>query len=148
MTTITETLSNKHAHCDALFAEVEAQVANAHWDLVITNFTGFIHAIEQHFATEEQILFPTFEEQTGHTAGPTQVMRFEHEQMRQLFKEMQDSVAQQDSDQYLGLSETLLMLMRQHNAKEEQILYPMTDQVLGTAAPLILEQMRNLEKTV
>lgn len=147
MITITETLSDKHAHCDALFAEVEAQVANAQWDLATAGFTGFINAMEQHFATEEQILFPTFEEQTGHTAGPTQVMRFEHEQMRQLFKEMQDSVVQQDSNQYLGLSETLLMLMRQHNAKEEQILYPMTDQVLGTEAPIILERMRNLEKS-
>jgi len=36
------------------------------------------------------------------------------------------------------------MLMQQHNAKEEQILYPMSDQVLGEDVPSILNKMRAL----
>jgi iron-sulfur cluster repair protein YtfE (RIC family) len=35
----------------------------------------------------------------------------------------------------------LLMLMQQHNAKEEQILYPMSDQVLGDKASDIVNKM-------
>jgi len=32
-------------------------------------------------------------------------------------------------------------LMRQHNAKEEQILYPMSDHVLNHEVPTLLKQM-------
>ncbi|EDN71674.1 hypothetical protein BGS_0869 [Beggiatoa sp. SS] len=61
--------------------------------------------------------------------------------MRQVFADMQNSLTQRDGEQYLGLSETLLMLMQQHNAKEEQILYPMSDQMLGGAVSSILNRM-------
>jgi hemerythrin-like domain-containing protein len=64
-------------------------------------------------------------------AGPTEVMRTEHAQMRGLLQEMAIAVAGADQDRYLGLSETLNMLMQQHNLKEENMLYPMSDQVLG-----------------
>ena len=63
--------------------------------------------------------------------GPTMIMRGEHTQMRELLDEMAQSIADRDSDSYLGQSETLLMIMQQHNLKEQQMLYPMTDQVLG-----------------
>jgi len=139
MTSITQTLSQEHHACDILFAQLETQVTNANWPTVITKLGNFLTAMEQHFTYEEQILFPALEKHTGPTLGPTQVMRLEHQQMRQLFQEMQESVTQQDRNQYLGLSETLLMLMRQHNAKEEQILYPMCDHTLNGVVAKLLE---------
>ena len=39
------------------------------------------------------------------------------------------AVENRDKENYLGLSETLMMLMQQHNMKEEQVLYRMMDQV-------------------
>ncbi len=145
---ITETLSNEHAHCDNLFAQAESDVANGQWEKAARGVADFVKAMGQHFSAEEQILFPAFEQRTGQTAGPTQVMRFEHQQMRQLFAQMQQGLAQQDSSEYLGISETLLMLMRQHNAKEEQILYPMSDRVLGNEASAILAQMEQSKQGV
>jgi hemerythrin-like domain-containing protein len=68
------------------------------------------------------------------SSGPTQVMRMEHEQMRDLMQEMANAVAAGNQDSYLGLSETLNMLMQQHNLKEENMLYPMSDRVLGATA--------------
>jgi len=50
--------------------------------------------------------------------------------MRSLFSEMKDAIEQNNSDDYLGAAETLLILMQQHNMKEEQILYNMMDQRL------------------
>ncbi|HDN27965.1 MAG TPA: hemerythrin domain-containing protein [Thioploca sp.] len=141
METITQTLSQEHSRCDELFAQAEDMVAKNQWAHAATDFANFETAMERHFTREEQVLFPTVEQCTGQTAGPTQVMRMEHQQMRQVFAEMQNSLTQQDSEQYLGLSETLLMLMRQHNAKEEQMLYPMSDRVLNDEVPSILNQM-------
>lgn len=144
MESITQMFSQEHSRCDKQFAQIEANIAKNKWEPATKDFTAFINAMSLHFSMEEQILFPTIEERTGQTAGPTQVMRMEHQQMRQVFAEMQNSVNQQNREEYLGLSETLLMLMQQHNAKEEQILYPMSDQVLGDDVPSILNQMRAL----
>ncbi len=142
METITDTLGKQHSRCDNVFAQAEEDVAKMQWNDAQANFTRFVDMMEQHFTSEEQILFPSFEKRTGQTAGPTQVMRMEHQQMRGIFAQMQSCVANRDNEEYLGLSETLLMLMRQHNLKEEQMLYPMCDQALAGEAADILEGMR------
>ncbi len=123
----------------------ESAAADNDWSRAHSNYDAFREAILHHFRMEEELLFPRFEQQTGMTMGPTQVMRSEHAQMRELFEEMEGAVVAQQQDRFLGLCETLLMLMQQHNAKEEQMLYPMTDQALGNAAAgELLEQMRAL----
>jgi hemerythrin-like domain-containing protein len=68
-------------------------------------------------------------------------MRMEHGQMRDLIQEMAGAVASADHDRYLGLSETLNMLMQQHNLKEENVLYPMSDQALGGELDDLLRSM-------
>lgn len=142
METITQTLSAEHSYCDQLFTQTEEKVANKQWEQASTHFVAFKMAMERHFTMEERILFPVVEERTDQTTGPTAVMRMEHQQMRQVFDEMDRALTQQDSEQYLGLSETLLVLMQQHNAKEQQILYPMSDHILSKEVPFILDQMR------
>lgn len=70
-------------------------------------------------------------------AGPSQVMRFEHAQMRDLLARMEQAAARHDGDEFSGLAETLLILMQQHNMKEENILYPMCERTLaGQALPV------------
>jgi len=146
METITQTLSADHSHCDQLFAQAEEKAANKQWEQTNTHFATFRATMEVHFLMEEKVLFPAVEERTGQTAGPTAVMRMEHQQMRQIFDEMQKALTQQDSEEYLGLSETLLVLMQQHNAKEQQMLYPMSDRVLNKEVPFILDKMRQQGK--
>jgi hemerythrin-like domain-containing protein len=90
------------------------------------------------------VLFPAFEQRTGMSMGPTQVMRMEHVQMRELFDAMADAVKQQDRDEFLGQAETLLVMMQQHNMKEEQILYRMADQMLSAEMEEVLQKMRGV----
>lgn len=86
--------------------------------------------MERHLGIEEQELFPAFEEATGVQTGPTEMMRMEHDQMRGLFAEMKIAMEQKNSEDYLGTADTLLIMMQQHNMKEEQMLYNMMDQHL------------------
>lgn len=137
MSQITDLFAQDHAHCDELFADAEDAAAKQDWAAATRLFGEFRAGMDRHFAAEEETLFPTFEDRTGMRAGPTQVMRSEHEQMRGLMEQMQAAVESRNDTGYLGLSETLLMLMRQHNLKEEQILYPMTDQVLAGDTALL-----------
>ena len=77
-------------------------------------------------------MFPAFEQVSGMTGGgPTFVMRSEHEQMRGVLDQMAAAVAGGDVEEMLDLGDTLLMLVQQHNAKEEGILYPAADGMLG-----------------
>lgn len=144
MSNISDTMSADHTRCDEIFSLAEEAIAKGDWAEGASRFKEFHDAMEHHFGMEEQVLFPTFEQRTGMRMGPTQVMRMEHSQMRQLFAEMASSVEQQNKDRYLGLSETLLMVMQQHNAKEEQMLYRMTDQALGSDVEDVLKQMREV----
>lgn len=137
MTSIVEFMTQDHRHCDDSYAAAEEKVAAGRWDEAGANWTEFRSALETHLNREEASLFPAFELQTGNAQGPTAMMRMEHEQMRSLVSDMNEAIAARDGDSFLGLAETLMILTQQHNMKEEQILYPMCDQVLGETDALI-----------
>lgn len=139
MDTIPSYMTARHRHCDESFIAAESAVSANNWDEAAQQWTVFAEDLEHHLQQEETVLFPAFEQATGMTAGPTQVMRAEHSQMRQLAAEMSDQVTAQNKDQFLGLSETLMILMQQHNMKEEQMLYPMTQAHLPDAAETLTE---------
>ena len=120
-----------------MFAKAEEELASGHWTSGTSLWAGFAAELENHFSREEQILFPEFEKITGMVGGPTQMMRMEHEQMRTLVNEINKAISKKDQDQVLGLTETLMITMQQHNMKEEQILYPMTDQSILEVSELI-----------
>ncbi|MCW8829576.1 MAG: hemerythrin domain-containing protein [Gammaproteobacteria bacterium] len=142
MTTFSDYMGGDHQRCDQLFADAEAAVEGGDWQKAGDAHRAFIDGMQHHFGMEEEVLFPAFEAASGSTMGPTAVMRHEHEQMRALFAEMDQALAQQRADDYLGASETLLILMQQHNAKEEQMLYPMSEQVLAAEQEELLQRMQ------
>ncbi|CUA82247.1 Hemerythrin HHE cation binding domain [Gulbenkiania indica] len=118
-------LIDEHRHCDDLFAATEAAVQAGRVGEAKEAFAGFRTQMEAHFRLEEERLFPAFEQATGIHGGPTQVMRSEHADMRALMDEMEASLSGTGLATFPGLAETLLILMQQHNMKEENILYPM-----------------------
>lgn len=144
MLTIRDFMSTDHRHCDDLFAAVEAALEHAQADRLPAAqaaFAAFATAIDAHFTAEETLLFPAFEDASGMRFGPTAVMRDEHEQMREQIRLAGDALAAASADDYAGEAETLLILMQQHNVKEEGILYPMCDRQLAAGAEQLLGQI-------
>jgi iron-sulfur cluster repair protein YtfE (RIC family) len=137
MTSIPDFMTNKHRECDGFFTEAEAAVAKKDWPLALTKWQVFALELIKHFSQEEEVLFPKFEQATGMTGGPTQVMRMEHQQMRALVQDLDNALAAKEKDEYLGLSETLMVMMQQHNMKEEMMLYPMMEQNLADGEQII-----------
>jgi iron-sulfur cluster repair protein YtfE (RIC family) len=142
MDNISEFMELDHKRCDEEFAAAEDAVLRRDWSVAAGALATFVDDLESHFRAEEEVLFPAYESTTGMTGGPTQVMRMEHEQMRGLVRQMKEGVAARDGNAFGGSAETLLILMQQHNMKEENMLYPMCDQALGGDAALMgrLEQ--------
>ena len=142
---ISNYMKNEHRECDTFFAEAEEAVAKNNWDVANEKYLAFANETVLHFKKEEEELFPTFEAHTGMTQGPTQVMRYEHEQVRQLIGQMAGALESKDKDAYFSLAESMMILLQQHNMKEEQMLYAMCDRQLPPALrEETLEKMKNL----
>ena len=137
----TQILPAHHRHCDDLFVAAEESVQRGDWVAAAPAFVRFNDQMQAHFEAEEGLLFPAFEAATGMSEGPTQMMRYEHEQMRSLLAQLAEACAARDAEGYAGVAETLLMLMQQHNMKEENMLYPMCDQALGAEAERVAAEM-------
>jgi len=126
---ISHYMTTEHRTCDDLFARAEASAAAGDWEKTDKDFLEFANETLLHFKKEEEELFPVYEAKTGSADGPTQVMRFEHDQVRGLIGKMAEAVENKDKDAYLSLAESMMILLQQHNMKEEQMLYAMCDRV-------------------
>jgi hemerythrin-like domain-containing protein len=145
MTSIAELMSHDHRECDEVFARIESAASDGDWEEAARALQAFHDALEAHLSAEENTLFPSFEAATGMTEGPTRMMRMEHVEMRRGVESMRLAIERQDYDDLSGEAETLLILMQQHNMKEENILYPMCDVrlagELATLEPAIAKQL-------
>jgi hemerythrin-like domain-containing protein len=134
MSQISRTLPAHHKLCDDIFANAEEEAQKGNWGACGDNLLHFSNQLRAHFDAEESLLFPAFESATGMSDGPSQVMRMEHGQMRELIDQLAAAQSARDAETFSGVAETLLIVMQQHNMKEENILYPMCDQALGAQA--------------
>ena len=80
-----------------------------------------------HARLEDELLFGYLEPQLGHS-GPIEVMRSEHVEIEAL---LADLCAAPDSRTARAPATALVRLAREHFAKEEQVLFPMAEQLLG-----------------
>ncbi len=130
METINEYFSKDHDILDALFQEYR-QLKRTDCARAKEAFKKFLFGLQRHIVWEEDILFPAFEEKTGVCEeGPTAVMRHEHRQIGAALDELHEFVRRQDPDSD-AVEERLLAVLRPHNDKEEQVLYPAIDDFLN-----------------
>ncbi len=131
MHSIHQVMSEDHKRCDDMFVEAQTHAARKDWAAAREYTDLFTRNVLLHFNHEESVLFPAFEQQTGMIHGPTEVMREEHQTMRELFDDLRQAAAKESASGFLGVAESLFIFMQQHNMKEENVLYPMMDQQLS-----------------
>jgi len=144
VTNLVEYMLAEHEYCNDLFCDGENLATESKWSELKSVFEKFVMETEKHFAKEEKVLFPHAEQSMGSDAGPTAVMRMEHEQMRALIGNLKPLIEKENKEGFLGETETLLVLMQQHNMKEEQILYPMIDRMVGANLAAVIDAMEAL----
>lgn len=143
---ITSVMTDDHRACDGLFVAAEQALERGDRAAARTWLNRFCEAVRTHFDTEERDLFPRFEKATGMTQGPTRMMRLEHEEMRELMQRLAAALDDGDEEDFHGEAETLLIMMQQHNMKEENILYPMCDAHLHGADDALATQLQGARK--
>ena len=127
--TIKSFYQKDHDRLDSLFQEF-CRLKLTNFSEARTYFREFNHGLLRHIRWEEEILFPLFESKTGmKNSGPTEVMRFEHTQIKKNLQDIHDKIRAGEAGD--DDSEAMLLeVLTQHNAKEEGILYPAIDSFL------------------
>ena|SRR5262252_7225126 len=141
---ISDVMTRDHKTCDESFFEAEAAARDGDWPRTVAAVNAYRDALERHFRIEEAALFPAFEGATGATEGPTAVMRAEHDDMRDLLDQLRTAAVACEADEFLGIAETLSVVMQQHNFKEEQVLYALLDETLGDEVAALLEEVAHV----
>ena len=127
---------------DDAFSKAALDVASARD--AIAFLRGF--ADQCHHGKEEARLFPAMERcGIPRDAGPTAVMRHEHEIGRAHVRRMDQAVGDFEkgvpgaADRFAFEARGFVEMLRDHIAKEDQVLFPMADRMLPAAAMTELE---------
>lgn len=134
---ITEAFLGEHAVFYAQFSHLEQAVPMAKTLSQVQSQAALLAAaLMSHANLEDELLFSALDPHLGHM-GPLAVMRMEHD-------EIEGTLARMPEIQNLAEAQSRLLhavqVARQHFAKEEQVLYPMAEQVLD--ADTLTQQAR------
>ena len=126
---VTDALLGDHGAFYTLFQHIE-EIATVEGTIPqILGATTVLGAmVDSHSTLEEEILFSALEPHIGMEDGPLAVMRAEHKELVHLLMQIEDAT---DVDQTVHLVEKALCTARAHLKKEEQILFPMAQNLLG-----------------
>lgn len=141
---ILEFMRDDHRACDHHYAEAESALMAKETDKAKAAFERFAASTLHHFDMEEKQLFLAFEKRTGMMGGPTQMMRYEHQQLRSQLESMRLALEENRIEDFFGIGESMMIMLQQHNMKEEQMLYPMIDRALGTDAETMIQTLKEM----
>lgn len=142
---ILEFMRDDHRTCDHLYTDAENALAAKDSPEAKRLFGEFYRATNHHFDMEERELFVTFEKRTGMVGGPTQMMRFEHQQLRTQLEAMKKALDEDRGNDFFGIGESMMIMLQQHNMKEEQMLYPMIDRALEGDGELMIQTLKDMK---
>ncbi len=143
MTTATKNLAHDHFQILRLI-EVMEQIAKSddpdveHLELIVDVIREFADGL--HHAKEEQILFPLMVKK-GYSVekGPVSVMLYEHQLGRNFVKGMADGISLLRLGDNIAIKDVsshmtgYAGLLRNHIAKENNVLFPMADKAFNSA---------------
>ncbi|MBI4369350.1 MAG: hemerythrin domain-containing protein [Elusimicrobia bacterium] len=96
-------------------------------------FKEFARRLERHIRWEEELLFSrVIQKEPMLEMGPIRVMREEHRQIRRLRDEAIEGLKKGDGKPAASAANQMKNILMDHNRKEEGVLYPACDQLLGT----------------
>jgi len=139
-------MTHDHRECDVKFEHIEEAVSNKDFAKAEQLFNQWKKVNLRHFDIEETILFPETVNAMGMKIPPIMVMEMEHQQIKNCISQMEAALSQKNGDDFLGFADTCMIMIQQHNMKEEQILYPMIDNALKNLDTQKVEKIKSTLK--
>lgn len=133
---VTEPLVWEHETVLGKLEAFEKALASTDWQGVRDTLKFFDERLSLHRRKEEEILFPVLGRHLGTTGGPIACMLHEHQDEREKIEAIRAALQRGSGDptawtEIRAAGSYILSLLRTHIGKENQILYPMAEQLLG-----------------
>jgi hemerythrin-like domain-containing protein len=128
MSSIKDFLSTDHRECDEMFSKFEEALERSSAQEIEALYEEMRDRFFNHFKMEEEVVFKEFLESAGSGCNPIPVMISEHENMRSLISRIGESIKSGNKDMIYSLLDTLMIVVQQHNMKEENVMYNLLDQ--------------------
>jgi iron-sulfur cluster repair protein YtfE (RIC family) len=143
---ITGFMDAEHARIHGMWEQTSAALYAEEFGKLHRLAGDFIAALKRHINAEEQILFPAIEKKTQDDEA-TGAMRLEHRQMEHMLEHLKPLLTVQELWTGIKAVEGQEIepggLLRSHENKEHDVLYPLADQVLGAdEARQLIARMR------
>jgi iron-sulfur cluster repair protein YtfE (RIC family) len=122
-----------HHRLDGVLDAVEKLVDEGDLERAQRAFCHYDRGMRRHMRIEEEVVFLLYAfERTGEAKGPVQLMREEHAVIQGFIEEMGTSLTRQDTRAFRAARDALGRFLPEHHLREEQMLYPLLDSLLGT----------------
>ena len=129
MTKITDAFLGEHGVFYAQFDQLEAALPTENRIEVLRGSASLLAAgLEPHARLEDDLLFAAMENKAGVGLGPASTMRAEHEEIEGALRR---AVVATDPARARETLLEAIHLARAHFLKEEQVAFPMAEEVLG-----------------
>lgn len=119
----------------SLYGEVKTNNNEQAFHSLVNAVTRFILNLEHHSRREEDYLFRVMEKYIGKNGGPIAVMEMEHERAHSLIDEFLHNAKKEQTIEEMKRNALLVeeahYTLLNHFAKEEQVLYPMAENLLS-----------------
>jgi len=145
--TITGFMDAEHARLRDLWEQTTAAVKAEEFGRLHGLARDLIAAVKRHISVEEQVLFPAIEGKSKNNE-PTNAMRLEHRQMEHMLERLKPLLTVAELWTGIRAIEGQEIepgaLLRSHENKEHDVLYPLADKLMGVEqARALVTQMRN-----
>ena len=128
METVQQHYGRDHQRLDELFHRFQERQKND-FSEASRLFAEFKAGLDRHIVGKEILLW--FDAKMDHPPdSPTAIMCWEHEHLRRYLARIEQNLSRHDTESEL-VQIAFLSLLGAHNEKEERILYPMMDEMLG-----------------
>jgi iron-sulfur cluster repair protein YtfE (RIC family) len=131
----------EHSYCDGLFDLIEPLAREGKWEEMQQALLAFRCALERHLEREERVLFPAMEEVQGGCCDPTRMLRAEHDGIRAGLAAAEAAGARREEQALSAAFEVLRIVLLQHRATEESVLYPLADALSAGQAGDLLQAL-------
>lgn len=149
---ITGFMDAEHARIHGLWEQTAAALYAEQFGKLHQLAGDFIAALKRHINAEEQVVFPAIERKIDDNE-PTNAMRLEHRQMERMLEHLKPLLTVQELWTGIKAVEGQEIepgaLLRSHENKEHDVLYPLADKVLGAdeARQLITRMRTEVDKS-
>ena len=144
--TITSFMVAEHTRLGDLWEQITAALKAEEFARLHGLARDLIAALKRHISVEEQILFPAIESKSNNHE-PTNAMRLEHRQMERMLEQLKPLLTL--AELWTGIKAVEGQeiepgaLLRSHENKEHDVLFPLADQLLGAeGASTVVARMR------